>query len=128
MARGNEADTASSHFYITNGQAPRYLDRIMTVFGRVVYGMNHVQAITRTSAIKGDTAVDSKDHTPILAMQVMSDVPELERIHIEVKNTEHPAYSEMLAKRKKRPNAFFFKKPPPVLDICQTPVLSRIAK
>jgi len=128
MARGNEADTASSHFYFTNGQAPRYLDRIMTVFGRVVYGMNHVQAITRTSVIKGDIAIDSKEHTPILAMQMMSDVPELERINIEVKNTEHPAYSEMLAKRRKRPSAFFFKKPPPVLDICQTPVASRVAK
>ena len=128
MARGNEPDSGSSHFYIVNGQATRYLDRIMTVFGRVVYGMNNIQAITRTSVIEGDKPVDEKDHTPMISMQMMSDVPKELQINIEVKNTEHPKYSEMIVKRKKRDGAFFYKKPPPVLDVCQTPVLSRIAK
>jgi peptidylprolyl isomerase len=127
MARGNSPDSASSHFYIVNGQATRYLDRIMTIFGRVVYGMNNVQAITRTSVIEGDTPVAESDYTPMISMQMMSDVAKDQQILIEVKNTEHPAYSAMLEKRKKRENAFFYKKPPPVLDICQTPVLSRIA-
>ena len=128
MARGNGPDSASSHFYIVNGQAPRYLDRIMTIFGRVVYGMNNVQAITRTSVIEGDTPVAKKDHTPMVSMQMMSDVPKDQQIHIEVQNTEHPKFSEMITSRKKRENAFFYKKPPPVLDVCQTPVLSRIVK
>jgi peptidylprolyl isomerase len=128
MARGNEPDSGSSHFYIVNGQATRYLDRIMTVFGRVVYGMNNIQAITRTSVIEGDTPVDKKDYTPMLSMQIMSDVPKEKQILLQVQNTEHPTYSDMIVKRKKRENAFFYKKPPPVLDVCQTPVLSRIAK
>jgi len=128
MARENTPDSATSHFYIVNGQAPRYLDRIMTIFGRVVYGMNNVQAITRTSVIEGDSPVAKKDHTPMVSMQMMSDVPKEQQIHIEVENTDHPNFSEMIVKRKKRENAFFYKKPPPVLDICQTPVLSRIAK
>ena len=128
MARGNEPDSGSSHFYIVNGQATRYLDRIMTVFGRVVYGMNNIQAITRTSVIEGDKPVDKKDYTPMISMQMMSDVPKEQQILLQVQNTEHPAYSEMIVKRKKRENAFFYKKPPPVLDVCQTPVLSRIAK
>lgn len=128
MARGNSPDSASSHFYIVNGQATRYLDRIMTVFGRVVYGMNNVQAITRTAVIEGDTPVNEKDHTPMISMQMMSDVAKEQRILLEVKNTEHPKFSTMIEERKKRENAFFYKKPPPVLDICQTPVLSRIVK
>jgi peptidylprolyl isomerase len=128
MARGNEPDSATSHFYIVNGQATRYLDRIMTVFGRVVYGMNNVQSITRTSVIEGDTPVDKKDYTPMLSMQMMSDVPKEQQILLQVQNTEHPAYSEMIVKRKKRENAFFYKKPPPVLDVCQTPVKTRFAK
>lgn len=122
MARENGPDTATSHFYITNGQAPRYLDRIMTVFGRVVYGMNHVQAITRTSVIEGEQPVAKEDYTPMLSMQLMSDLPKEQQIQLEIKNTEHPAYAQKLADRKKRENAFFYKKPPPVLDICQTPV------
>ena len=128
MARGNEPDSGTSHFYIVNGQAPRYLDRIMTVFGRVVYGMNNVQAITRTSAIEGETPVDKKDHTPMISMQMMSDVPKEQQILLQVENTEHSAYSEMIVKRKKRENAFFYKKPPPILDVCQTPVKTRFVK
>lgn len=128
MARGNEPDSGSSHFYIVNGQAPRYLDRIMTVFGRVVYGMNNVQAITRTSVIEGDTPVDKKDYTSMISVQMMSDVPKEQQILLQVQNTEHPAYSAMIVKRKKRANDFFYKKPPPVLDVCQTPVKTRFAK
>jgi len=126
MARGNEADSASSHFYITNGQAPRYLDRIMSIFGRVIYGMNHVQAITRTATIEGEATVKNSEHTPIVSMQMMADVPAAEQIQLEVKNTESKLFAIKLADRIKREHAFFFKKPPPVLDVCQTPVLTRI--
>jgi peptidylprolyl isomerase len=126
MARGNEANSASSHFYITNGQAPRYLDRIMTIFGRVVYGMNHVQAITRTATIEGEAAVSESMHTAILSMQMMADLPAADQIHLEVKDTESAMFAAKLVERIKRDNAFFFKKPPPVLDVCQTPVLTRL--
>jgi len=126
MARNNEADSASSHFYFVIGQAPRYLDRIMTVFGRVVYGMQYIQAIQRTSVVEGDYAVDHRDFTAIVKMQLMSDVPETERLLIEVENTESAAFSERLTKRRVRESAFFYKKPPPVLDVCQVPVRSRI--
>lgn len=128
MARGNDANSASSHFYITNGQAPRYLDRIMTIFGRVIYGMNHVQAITRTATIDGDTEVPKSAYTPIISMKMMADVPEAEQIQLEIKNTESALFAKKLAERIKRDNAFFFKKPPPVLDVCQTPVLTRLVK
>lgn len=128
MARGNEPDTGSSHFYIVNGQAPRYLDRIMSIFGRVVYGMNHIQSLQRTAVIEGDTPVDKKDHSPIISMQLMADVKPEDRILIEVENTESEKYLEKIIDRKKREAAFFYKKPPPVLDICQTPVKSRVVK
>lgn len=126
MARGNDPDSASSHFYIVNGQAPRYLDRIMTIFGRVVYGMNQVQKITRTATMEGQTPVSKQDHTPVVSMRMMKDVPAAEQIHIEVKNTESKLFAKALDKRIKRDNPFFFKKPPQVLDVCQTPVLSRL--
>ena len=128
MARKTDANTASSHFYITNGQATRYLDRLMTVFGRVVYGMEHIQAIQRTQVVEGDTPISEQEYTPMLSMQLMSDVPEKEQIIIEVSNTATNAYKKKLAARRDRDNAFFFKKPPPVLDICQTAVKSRRVK
>jgi peptidylprolyl isomerase len=128
MARNNAADTASSHFYFVIGQAPRYLDRIMTIFGRVVYGMQHVQAIQRTEVVEGDYAVEHRDFTNIVSMQLMSDVVEAERIHIEVENTESTMFAERLVKRRARESDFFYKKPPPVLDVCQIPIRSRRVK
>ncbi|QOL26249.1 peptidylprolyl isomerase [Thalassotalea sp. LPB0316] len=126
LGRGNEPDTATSHFYITNGQAPRYLDRIMSVFGRVIYGMNHVQAIQRTAVIEGDDQVPSEMYTPILDMQLMSDLPEEKQWQIAVEDTNSEAFVKKLDDRRKRDNAFFYKKPPPVLDVCQVPVATKL--
>lgn len=128
MARGNKADSASSHFYFVIGQAPRYLDNIMTIFGRVVYGMEHIQAIQRTSVIEGEYAVDSRDYTPIINMALMADIPKNERIIIEVENTESADFVKRLAKRRERKSDFFYNKPPPVLDVCQVPIRSRLIK
>jgi len=128
MARGNEADSASSHFYFVIGQAPRYLDKIMTIFGRVVYGMEHIQAIKRTSVIEGEYAVDSREYTAIISLKLMADVPVNERIIIEVENTESTAFTQRLTKRRARESEFFYQKPPPVLDICQVPIQSRLIK
>jgi len=128
MARSNEADSASSHFYFTIGQAPRYLDRIMTVFGRVVYGMEHIQAVQRTNVIEGDTPVKKSDFTTILSMKLMKDIPIKQRLNIEVERTDSVEFSVKLEDRKHRKGAFFYKKPPPVLDVCQVPVKSRLVK
>ncbi len=126
MARNNEADSATSHFYFVIGQAPRYLDGIMTIFGRVVYGMQHIQAIQRTEVVSGDDVIAPRDFTQIISMQLMSDVAKAEQIHLEIENTASAAFSQRLAKRRNRNNAFFFKKPPPVLDVCQIPIRSRV--
>lgn len=128
MARGNEKDSATSHFYITNGQAPRYLDRIMTVFGRVVYGMEHVQSITRTSVIEGDKPVDVSAYTPIVAMKLMSDLPKEQQFTIQIENTESKAFADKVTARRNRSHEFFYKKPPPVLDVCQVPVSAKLIK
>ena len=128
MARGNEADSASSHFYFVIGQAPRYLDGIMTIFGRVVYGMQHIQAIQRTEVVSGDDAIMPSDFTQIISMQLMSDVAKAEQIHLEVENTASAAFVQRLVERRNRDNAFFYKKPPPVLDVCQIPIRSRVIR
>jgi len=128
MARGNNPNSASSQFYFTIGQAPRYLDRIMTIFGRVVYGMEHIQAIQRTAVIEGDKPVSADKYTKLISMQLMSDVPEKEQILIEVEQTNSKDFKEKLTKRLARKSAFFYKKPPKVLDVCQVPILSRRVK
>ncbi|MDG2394098.1 MAG: peptidylprolyl isomerase, partial [Thalassotalea sp.] len=125
LSRQNEPDTGSSDFYITIGQAPRYLDRIMTVFGRVVFGMEHVQKLNRTESIEGDT-LDRSIHSKIIKMQMMSDVPKAKRILIEVERTDTEQFEKKLIARMTREHPFFYIKPPQVLDVCQVPVNSRL--
>jgi len=125
MARGNEPDSGSSHFYFTIGQATRYLDRIMSIFGRVVYGMEHVHAIQRTQVIDGDTPVKPEDFVRITSMRIMADVPQAEQIKLDIEQTKGPSFEQYLSERRHRTHPFFFKPPPPVLDICQVPVKVR---
>lgn len=126
MARGNNKNSGSSHFYIPNGQAPRYLDRLMTIFGRVIYGMEHVQSITRTSVIEGRAPIAADKYTPIVRMQMMSDIPKDQQITLAVERTDSPEFLARLVKRKERKNPFFFKAPPQVLDVCQVPIRSKL--
>lgn len=126
MARSNDPDTGSSHFYITNGQATRYLDRIMAVFGRVVYGMDKVQMIKRTAVIEGDTPVDKAQFTSIVKAQLLADVAPEKRRQLQVQNTDSAHFKESLEKRRNRTSPFFYKPSVPVLDVCQAQARVRI--
>lgn len=64
FARNSEKDTASTEFYIVIGQAPRHLDRNMSVIGRVVQGMDALQKLPRgnrdTGGVLDDITQESK--------------------------------------------------------------------
>lgn len=58
FARNSEKDTASTEFYIVIGQAPRHLDRNMSVVGRVVRGMELLQKLPRGNLDTGGVLDD----------------------------------------------------------------------
>ncbi len=60
MGRANELDSGGTELYIVNGTAQRYLDRNVTIFGRVIDGMPHIQALRRGQDLNG--AVDLSGH------------------------------------------------------------------
>lgn len=122
MARGNNAHSATTEFYFVIGQAPRYLDAIMTVFGRVVYGMDVVQRIKRADVSSGGVFEDISKASQILQVQLASELSEAQRPHFQVEVTHGKAFQEKLKNRKYRKHAFFFEKPPTVLDACQVPL------
>lgn len=127
MARNNAPDTGSSDFYIVIGQAPRYLDRNLTIFGRVVYGMNVVQRIIRGSVETNGMIGDGAPQTEIVTALVGSDVPEAERATLQIANTNGSDFQAVLESRKHRGKPFFHHTPPAVLDVCQVPVGARLS-
>lgn len=122
MARDDDPDSATTDFYIVIGQAPRYLDGLMTVFGRVVWGMDKVQKIVRVQPTINDKLSPARSPTRIRWAAVGSSLPAEQRLTLRVEQTQGEAFEQKLAERRTRPQAFFFRKPPPVLDICQIPL------
>jgi len=70
MARAMNPDSADSQFFICFAPAP-FLDRQYTVWGQVVDGMEHVDAIKRGDAMRNGTV---KNPDTILSLKVAADV------------------------------------------------------
>ena len=128
MARSTDPDSGGSDFYIVIGQAPRYLDRNLTVFGRVVWGMDVVQRIKRGPALENGIIEKDLDRTWIKRMRLASSMDNDQRLNIWVADTNGKGFEKMLKQRRNRSNKFFHHKPPKVLDICQVPIPVRFEK
>ena len=127
MARNNEPDTGSTDFYIVIGQAPRYLDRNLTIFGRVVSGMDVVHGVIRGPVETNGMIAAGDPRTPIEKITLADDLPADDHKVVQVSDTTSDEFAEVLRSRKKRGLPFFHHKPPEVLDICQIPVATRLS-
>jgi len=128
MARNEDPNSGSTDFYIVIGQAPRYLDRNLTIFGRVIWGMDVVQRIKRGPPLENGMIEEDLKRSWITRMQLASSLAKSERLDIYVADTNSKGFKNMLKKRRDRKDKFFHHQPPKVLDICQIPILSRLEK
>ena len=128
MARNDDPDSGATDFYIVIGQAPRYLDRNLTVFGRVVWGMDVVQRIKRGPALKNGLIEEDLDRSWIRKMRLASSVESDQRPDIYVADTNSEGFKKMLKERRNRNQKFFHHKPSKVLDVCQVPIPARLEK
>ncbi|MEX0645940.1 MAG: peptidylprolyl isomerase [Parvularculaceae bacterium] len=119
IAREEKPDTASTEFYIAL-QPQRYLDRNLTVVGRVVDGMQHVQALRRVQPTAEPSSADDLGEK-ILSIKVAADVPAAERTALEILDSGRPAFDAFVEARRNRPEGFFTFRPN-FIDICQLPV------
>jgi peptidylprolyl isomerase len=128
MARNDGTDSSRTDFYIVIGQAPRYLDRNMNIFGRVIHGMDVVQKIRRGPPDNNGIIQDETASSRIRGMRLASDIPKEERLSAFVTDTNSKGFEKTLKSRRNRKQKFFHYKPPRVLDVCQVPVPARITK
>jgi peptidylprolyl isomerase len=128
MARGNDPDSARTDFYIVIGQAPRYLDRNLTVFGRVIHGMDVAQRIRRGPIERNGIIEADLDRSRIVRASMAEDLEPQARKAFYVMDTNSKAFAEYMKARRTRKDPFFHHPPPPVLDVCQVPVATRVEK
>lgn len=128
MARSEDINSSRTDFYIVIGQAPRYLDRNMNVFGRVIDGMEVVQRIQRGPQNANGVISSDTDRSRIRSIRLGSELPEDEQLKALVMASDSKQFRKMLEDRRKRKQKFFHNEPPPVLDVCQIPNIGQVTK
>lgn len=120
MARDNKADTGATEFYVVLGQAPRHLDRNMSVFGRVVDGMAALQKLPRGSADNHGVLKDFSEASELIDARLGTDVPKYRRRQVALQLPGHSDYQKKVAEARAMSNPFFVDDAlaPRPIDIC----------
>jgi peptidylprolyl isomerase len=109
VGAGRDVDPASgggTELYVVIGQAPRHLDRNVTLLGRVVQGMELLSALPRGPGPMGFYE-KAEQRVPIRAIRVAADVPQAERSALEIMRTDTPAFQELIESRRNRREEWF---------------------
>jgi peptidylprolyl isomerase len=119
--RDNPPDSGGgTELYVVIGQAPRHLDRNVTLVGRVLQGMELLSSMPRGTSAMGfyDKA---EQRTPIKAIRVAADVPVEERSKLEVLRTDTPTFQALIESRRNRREEWFHFQAGHI-EVCNVPV------
>lgn len=122
--RDNALNSGSgAEIYVVSGQAPRHLDRNVTLFGRVIQGMELLTVLPRGSAPMGFYA-KPEERIAIRSIRVASDLPESERPRLEILRTDTPAFRNWVEARRNRREEWFHRAAGRI-DISNLPIPTR---
>ena len=121
VGRGDPPDNGTgAELYAVIGQAPRHLDRNLTVVGRVIQGMEWLSSLPRGTEALGFYA-KPEQYVPIKNVRMAADVPEAERVHIRLLRTDTPTWQAYVESRRDRHEGFFVE-PTGHVDLCNVPL------
>jgi peptidylprolyl isomerase len=124
--RGNDVDSGGgTELYVVIGQAPRHLDRNVTLLGRVVSGMELLSVMPRGTGPLGFYE-RPEQYTLLTSLRVAADVPAAQRTNLEVLRSDTPTFQSYLEARRNRRDDWF-KVPAGRVDVCNVPVPVRPA-
>jgi peptidylprolyl isomerase len=114
-----------TELYVVIGQAPRQLDRNVTLLGRVVQGMELLSALPRGTGPLGFYE-KPEQQVPIKALRVAADVPMGERTALEVLRTDTALFQDLVESRRNRREDWFHL-PVGRIELCNVPIPVRRA-
>jgi peptidylprolyl isomerase len=109
--------------YAVIGQAPRHLDRNVTLFGRVVEGMDLFSSLPRGKGAMGFYE-NPEQHVPIRSLRLAQDVPVAERTVLEILRTDTATFQAWLEARRNRQEPWFHSRAGRI-DISNLPIPTR---
>ncbi len=121
VGRDIGADSANgSSLYVVIGQAPRQLDRNITVVGRVVAGMPLLSTLARGPGPMGFYD-KPEQNVPIASVKLAADVPPAQRSKLEVMRTETATYRAAVEAQRNRGGPWT-KVAAGYIDLCNAPI------
>jgi peptidylprolyl isomerase len=115
--RANGADSGSgAELYAVIGNAPRLLDRNVTLVGRVVRGIELLSTLPRGTGALGFYE-KAGERTPIRAARMASDLPAAERVPLEALRTESDTFRQLVEGRRFRRDDWY-KESAGHVDVC----------
>ena len=124
---GRDIDVDSgggTELYVVIGASPRWLDRNITVAGRVVQGMELLSTLPRGTGALGFYE-KPEQRVPIKSIRLAADVPEKERTNLEVMRTDTPTFAALVESRRNRRDEWY-KVPAGYIDVCSVPIPVRV--
>lgn len=95
-----------TELYAVIGHAPRHLDRNTTVVGRVIFGMEYLSSLSRGHGPLGFYD-KGEANVPIKGLHLASDVPEKDRVKLEILRTDTPLFKKYIESRRNRVEDWF---------------------
>jgi len=127
VGRDNDEDSGNgAELYAVIGNAPRILDRNITVVGRVIRGIELLSALPRGTGNLGFYE-KPEQRTPIRQVRMAADVSEPERTPLEILRTDSPTFRALVDARRFRKDAWY-KVPAGAVDVCSLNVPVRAPK
>jgi len=121
VGRDLDADSGGgTELYVVIGNAPRHLDRNITLAGRVVQGMELLSVLPRGTGPLGFYE-KPEQRVPIKSIRIAADLPAAERTNLEVLRTDTPTFTALVESRRNRHDDWF-KVPAGYVELCNVPI------
>ena len=121
VGRDNASDSGNgAELYAVIGNAPRLLDRNVTLVGRVVQGIELLSSLPRGKGALGFYQC-AEERTPIREIRFASDVAEGERLALQALRTDSAIFRALVEMRRFRRDDWY-KEPAAHVDVCNVPL------
>ncbi|MGH8252918.1 MAG: peptidylprolyl isomerase [Steroidobacteraceae bacterium] len=109
-----------SELYAVIGNAPRHLDRNVTIVGSVRQGIELLSSLPRGTAELGFYAT-AAERTTIKSVRLASELPAASRVRLEVLRTDTPTFAALVDSRRNRHDDWFVR-PAGYIELCNVPL------
>jgi peptidylprolyl isomerase len=127
VGRDNAEDSGNgAELYAIIGNAPRLLDRNITVVGRVVQGIELLSPLKRGTGALGFYE-KAEERAPIREVKLASELPPERRMPLEALRTDSKTFATLIEMRRFRKDDWY-KVPAGHVDVCNVPLPVRLRK